>query len=132
MPACSAETRHSPTARDCGSRLSKRESNRFAEFQSVAKTVRNLQEAIGLTSKESLIFKFLILNPDRYIDPSQISALAFGLFDSEAGPAAVREHIGGIRRKYLDELGVDPIRSDPERGYMATTRSGLAGANEAR
>lgn len=131
MPACSAETRHSPTARDCGSRLSKRKSNRFAEFQSVAKSIRNLQEAIGLTSKESLIFKYLMVNPDKYVDPRQISALAFGLFDSEAGPAAVREHIGGIRRKYLDELGIDPIRSDPERGYMITTKGGLA-ANEAR
>lgn len=98
-------------------------SSRCADFHAVAKGVRHLQEAIGLTDKESLILKYLITNPGRYIDDRQISMLMFGIFDSPPGPAAVQERILGIRSKYANEFGVDPIIFDPERGYRVAGAS---------
>lgn len=129
MPACSAETMNWPSARENGrdGRPATRETNPYADFQAIAKTVRNLQDAIGLTSKESLILKYLIVNPDRYVDDRQIAALAFGLFDRHCGPAAVREHVASIKSKYLNEFGFDPIQCDPERGYMFLSRAGVGG-----
>lgn len=134
MPAYSSETRNPTNAhKDATSRALSGPSP-FANFHAIAKTVRNLQEAIGLTGKESLILKYLIVNPGAYIDARQISALVFGIFDGNPGPAAVQEHICGIRSKYVSEFGFDPIRFDPERGYMvAGMRSAIeCDADEAR
>ncbi len=134
MPTYSTETTNRPdTYQDTTSRALSTP-NSFANFHAVAKSVRNLQEAIGLTSKESLILKYLVVNPDTYIDDRQISTLMFGIFDGNPGPAAVQEHIRGIRSKYVSEFGFDPIRSDPERGYMVASPHGAAGldSDEAR
>jgi hypothetical protein len=78
---------------------------------------RRLEETIGLTPREALIFDFLVANAGRYVDELRISTLTFGMFDGPPGPAAVRERICGIRDKCLSRLGMDLIRFDPDRGY---------------
>ncbi|PWB82586.1 MAG: hypothetical protein C3F11_11055 [Methylocystaceae bacterium] len=93
------------------------DASRFADRHAVTRAVRNLQDSIGLTDKESLILEYLIANRHKYIGDCEIAMLMFGIFDDNPARIMVREHIRGIRRKFLNEFGVDPIRCDPKLGY---------------
>lgn len=128
MSTSSNETNASPSARRFSNSAepSTRDLNRFVDRHDTARTLRNLQEAIGLSRKEFLILKYLIATPGKYIDDRQISMLMFGIFDGNPGPSGVQETIHRLKDKCLSEFGVDPIHCDPELGYMVAGRRDAA------